>query len=75
MSYFSRRWNIVLPWKIKSGDVLMIEQAAADEWTTQTTARDRRPEKTSETIWNKRCSNTSIKKLRSAYLSLNVAML
>lgn len=44
MSYFSLRRNIVLPCKIKSGDVLKIEQAGTDEWSTQTTARDR-PEK------------------------------
>lgn len=32
----------MLPWKIKIGDVLMIEQVGADEWSIHTTARGSR---------------------------------
>lgn len=59
----------MLPWKIKSGEVLTIEQAGADEWSTQTTARDR-PEKMSKTIWNTRCSSTSIKSCNTSVFKM-----
>lgn len=59
----------MLPWKIKSGDVLTLEHAGADEWSTQTTARDR-PEKMSKTIWNTRCSSTSIKSCNTSVFKM-----